>query len=76
MVVPKPAEVHSTGLKATLDSLKADNRVQNEFEPQLVSCLMQVYQDCKSLYGFLDTLKNSYVVDNTKLIELEEAVYQ
>jgi hypothetical protein len=40
-----------------------------------VACLRQIYQDNKALHVFLDGAKNSYVIDNTKLIEFEEKTY-
>lgn len=37
--------------------------------------MRQIYQDNKALHLFLDGAKNSYVIDNTKLIEFEEKTY-
>lgn len=39
LVVPKSVEVHSTGLKSTLENLKGDYRQTNDFETTLISCL-------------------------------------
>ncbi len=31
-----------------------------------------IYRDCKMIHSTLDGLKSAYVVDNTKMIELDE----
>ena len=38
----------------------------------LISYLHTILQDLRSLFSYLDGLKTSYVVDNTKMIELDE----
>lgn len=73
--VPKSVEIKSDGLKQTLETLKVSNRMEEDPEITIVACLRQIYQDNKMLHTFLDSLKNSYVIDNTKLIEFEEKTY-
>ena len=58
------------------EKLKADARGVEQNEPLLISFLNQIYTDNKQLHTFLDSIKNAYVVDNTKLIELEESTFQ
>ncbi len=60
----------------TYEKLKADARGVDQNEPLLISFLNQIYTDNKQLHVFFDSIKNAYVVDNTKLIELEEAAFQ
>lgn len=58
------------------EKLKADARGVEQNEPLLISFLNQIYTDNKQLNAFFDSIKNAYVVDNTKLIELEETTFQ
>lgn len=75
--VPSVPELFQLSSKsANQDRLKADARVVDQNEPLLISCLHQIYSDNKQLHAYFDSIKNAYVVDNTKLIELEEVAFQ
>lgn len=73
LVLPMTLEMSLHQVKtSSLDKMKAEIKAIETNEPIVISCLHQIYDDNKKLRVFLDSVKNAYVVDNTKLIELEE----
>jgi len=73
LVLPVTLEMSLHQMRTiSLEKMKAEIKSIDTNEPIVISCLHQIYDDNKKLRAFLDSVKNAYVVDNTKLIELEE----
>jgi hypothetical protein len=73
LVLPMTLEMSLHQVKTnSLDKMKSEIKAIETNEPIVISCLHQIYDDNKKLRVFLDSVKSAYVVDNTKLIELEE----
>ena len=70
----KPAviPIDETSYRLRTETSRRDLRLAKEFEPQLTSRLHAIHKDLKYVYTTFDGLKSSYVVDNTKMIELDE----
>lgn len=76
--VPKVQDISTRGLHATAENLKSEAQlVAGGTDPDqlITSCLDQVYQECRSFHKFFETLKSAYVIDNTKLIEMESTTH-
>ncbi len=70
--VTKTEQIDNQDLRQKLETLKNEQRPVKDTETALMSYLLAIHADQKQIYHWLDALKFAYVVDNTRMIELDE----
>lgn len=69
---PKALEIDTAEVKKQASSQRNELQDVQECEPLLISILHTVHSDLKQVHAWFDALKLAYVVDNTRMIELDE----
>ena len=70
--IPKPEIIDSQDTRTKIEALKNEIHSLKDSETSLSSYFLTIYNDQKQITQWLDLLKNVYIVENTKMIQLDE----